>query len=624
MKNILAALFLTISTLSIAQNMSVGSFHLVQNDLTANTHGTMVHDQNGNLCALIKVETTHDGFTFDVGSLGVSEVRRVGGEVWVYVPFGVRRMTLSHPQFGVIRDYQFPCAIEKGRTYIMTLIAGTVRTIVEQATSKQFLWIELNPSDAILEINGKVKATDNGVYQELMPFGTYQYKAYCQNYHDLMGQVTISDPDNTHSLELSLRPNFGFLSINATRQPDIKGAFVYIDERYVGEIPLSNLQIASGSHKIRIIKEMYEAYNGTFTIADEEHKSISQHLTPDFADVTLQAGDNAAIYINGDFKGNGQWSGRLSCGSYIFETRKPGHIAYKMPYDITVSDNSKRIFLQGPTPIYGSLVISSTPSKSRICIDGQYIGETPKYISRQVIGEYEVTLEAKGYEKQTKTVSVTEGNESSLVFTLQKIEAQASSDKYHPNSITLRPGKSYKITPESHVKQWDSGSPSIATVNSEGVVKAISPGTTYIWATFTKGGMKMYRLNVVQTKESNIYQLDLHEDVRSFSANIASLEFAPWKIRIDMLQDGSYRYASWKNKELSEKPNIVIGNGRYTSTKVNKGVKGEIVEFLFYNYGFEYIITYENVSYGSYDKTTPISLVVKNKGKTIMIVTPDR
>ena len=78
--------------------MSVKSFYLNERDLTANTAGTMMYDQNGEVCALIKLETQLDGFTFDVGVLGVRDVRRVGGELWIYVPFGVRRMTLSHPR----------------------------------------------------------------------------------------------------------------------------------------------------------------------------------------------------------------------------------------------------------------------------------------------------------------------------------------------------------------------------------------------------------------------------------------------------------------------------------------------------------------------------------------------
>ena len=92
--------------------MSVRAFYLAETDLDANTAGTMMYDQNGEVCAIIKLETSLDGFTFDVGSLGVRDVRRVGGELWIYVPFGVRRITLSHPQLGVIRDYQFPVPIE--------------------------------------------------------------------------------------------------------------------------------------------------------------------------------------------------------------------------------------------------------------------------------------------------------------------------------------------------------------------------------------------------------------------------------------------------------------------------------------------------------------------------------
>ena len=80
-----------------AQEMSVKSFYLAETDLTANTPGTMVHDQNGNVCALIKVETTHKGFTFDVGVLGVVSVVENPAEIWVYVPFGIRKITIQHP-----------------------------------------------------------------------------------------------------------------------------------------------------------------------------------------------------------------------------------------------------------------------------------------------------------------------------------------------------------------------------------------------------------------------------------------------------------------------------------------------------------------------------------------------
>ncbi len=415
---ILSLIFCVVS--ASAQEMSVQSFALAETDLTANTPGTMKHDQNSNVAALIKVETTQKGFTFDVGMLGVIDVVEHPAEIWVYVPFGIRKMTIQHPQLGILRDYQFPCSIEKGRTYIMKLTAGTVRTVVEHTASKQFLQVRLNPSDAILEINGKVKATDGGVYEELLPFGRYQFKAYRQDYHDLDGVVEISDPDNIHSLELKLRAAFGYLSVLESGQPEIEGASVYVDERFVGQIPVRNVQLASGSHRLRVIKEMYESYNSTFTLSDEENKQLTPSLVPDFAEVSLVTDNRAEIYINGDLKGKGSWTGRLASGSYIFESHLSGHIPYKMSHDITRHDQSKTIRIQAPTPIYGSLVISSSPSGAKISINGQSVGQTPKYIANQVIGQYTVTAEMDDYETQTQMIEVTEGAEASLAFTMEK------------------------------------------------------------------------------------------------------------------------------------------------------------------------------------------------------------
>ena len=516
MKKLFILILLSIATLTHGQEMSVKSFYLAETDLTANTPGTMVYDQNGNVCALIKVETTVDGFSFDVGSLGVSEVKRVGGEIWVYVPYGIRRITLSHPQLGVVRDYQIPCPIERGRTYIMSLVAGTVKTIVEHAVSKQFLFIELDPKDAILEINDKIKATDNGIYQELLPFGKWQYKAYCQNYHDIVGVVDISDPDNTHSLNLKLKPAFGHISVLATVQPEIAGAAVYIDDRYIGEVPLNNIQINSGSHRMRIIKELYEAYNETFAISDEENKRLTPYLTPDFAEVTLTTISGADIFINGELKGNQRWSGKLPCGSYIFETRKKGHIAYKTTREITRNDHARTINIDGPTPIYGSLVISSTPAKAKVYIDSEYAGETPKYVSKQVVGEYSIRVELNGYESQTKSINITEGNEASISFVLEKSSAQLPSytdetsvpsngkRTIYSKEATIKVGEI--ITAElagEQVERWEINNfnASYVTFPSKGKLKAIKEGNIQVWG-YVNGSPKLFRLEIVNFQTS--------------------------------------------------------------------------------------------------------------------------
>ena len=118
------AAFLALSLAGVAQNMKVESFRLMENDLTAITNGTMETDQNGDVAALIKVVVNGGGYTFDVGSLGVVRTRQMPGEWWVYIPRGVQRISISHPQYGMLRNYYFEIPIQAARTYELVLNPG--------------------------------------------------------------------------------------------------------------------------------------------------------------------------------------------------------------------------------------------------------------------------------------------------------------------------------------------------------------------------------------------------------------------------------------------------------------------------------------------------------------------
>ena len=146
-----------------AQNISVASFKLLENDLTANTHGTMVRDQNGEVAALIKIVTTEKGFVFDGGMVGITKVKQEVGEVWVYVPHGIKKVTIKHEQLGVLRDYFFPVAIEKARTYEMVLTTGRVETVVTHSVNKQYVMFTVEPTNAVVELNDVPLEIDQNV-----------------------------------------------------------------------------------------------------------------------------------------------------------------------------------------------------------------------------------------------------------------------------------------------------------------------------------------------------------------------------------------------------------------------------------------------------------------------------
>jgi len=122
-----------------------------QSDLTANQQGTMVLDQNGEKCALIKIITTGTDFRFDVGSLGVRKVEQKPGEIWLYVPFGIKKIKLNHQKFGYC-EYITKVSIEKARTYVMKLHTKAV----SEGGAENFgqLTVNSNPEGAEVYLDG--------------------------------------------------------------------------------------------------------------------------------------------------------------------------------------------------------------------------------------------------------------------------------------------------------------------------------------------------------------------------------------------------------------------------------------------------------------------------------------
>ncbi|MCR4919804.1 MAG: hypothetical protein K5928_08370 [Prevotella sp.] len=161
----LAACVLT-ALVSQAQNLKVESFRELSSDLTANTYGTSKEDQNGEICALIKVVAPEQDFKFDGGSLGIEAVEQKAGEIWVYVPRRAQKLTINHQVFGVLRDYYYPVPIEGGKTYEMLLDIGTgVFVTVSPTVAKSKVYID------------REYAGEGTVYHRYMNYGKHTLQA---------------------------------------------------------------------------------------------------------------------------------------------------------------------------------------------------------------------------------------------------------------------------------------------------------------------------------------------------------------------------------------------------------------------------------------------------------------
>lgn len=102
---------------ALAQQFSVTKFRVLPNDVSAFI--TPVRDLNDEACALLKVTATPE-YAFS-SPLGIVMRKDNVGEIWLYLPKGTKKITIKHPEWGVMRDYKFEKPLESHMTYEMVI-----------------------------------------------------------------------------------------------------------------------------------------------------------------------------------------------------------------------------------------------------------------------------------------------------------------------------------------------------------------------------------------------------------------------------------------------------------------------------------------------------------------------
>ena len=420
---------------AFAQTISVKSFKALPMDRTASSLEGKRIDRNGDVAALIKVVTSETGFTFEGGTLGIVDSKQENGEVWVWIPRSSRKITIKHQQLGVLRDYRFPVEIEAESTYEMVLVTGKVEIVVQQTATEQFLVFKVTPKDAMVTVNNLPWPVNDGVAQKQVPFGEYEYRIEAPDYHPYAGRIKVNDPDNKVVLPVTLQPAFGFLKIEGDNNI-LSRSSIYIDNANGAEALRSAVKLSSGNHKVRVVHSKYKPYEQNVTIVDNETNTLRVNLNANFSTITLKVDDDADIWVNNEKKGTRTWTGDLEAGNYTIECRKTNHRPSSVKKTITENMTGEVIALQPPTPINGTLVVSSNPPMAKLIIDGKLIDETPVRINAILIGQHTLRLEKEGCAPLAKTITIEENKTLTLNETLDTgrsivVKTDRSGDKIY-------------------------------------------------------------------------------------------------------------------------------------------------------------------------------------------------
>lgn len=250
-----------------AQNISVVSFKKLDNDLTARTQ--RVNDQNGEPCALIKVEVAGDGFMFEGDGLGIVKTEHKTGEYYVYVPRGAKYLTVKHGALGVLRQYAYPEKIDKLTTYEMVLASAKVTTVVQQDAGGQFLALSVIPKNATLYIDNKIRSLDvNGEISEFLPYGKHTYRIEAASYLTETGDFTIKRESATQ-LNISLVSVLATLSVECATQ----NAEIYINQQFKSKNTWQG-NLVAGMYLIEVRLKGHHDYKQSVQLAQQEVKNI--------------------------------------------------------------------------------------------------------------------------------------------------------------------------------------------------------------------------------------------------------------------------------------------------------------------------------------------------------------
>ena len=248
-----------------------GSFKEVTGFVNINTD--IMEDDNNVLYAVVKVNTENINdkerhqLLFQGNAATFIELEYKVGEVWVYLSSKpATYLKISHPDYGST-EFWFPQDLEPKKGYEMVLVNKTQKA----SAGSGILIVSTKPENgASITLNGKPLGQITPYKNDVIASGEYEITVSKFGFGDVTKSVTINENATTR-LELEMPYLYGSLKITSEPSESI----VFIDDVECGKTPLSLDKIKYGTHKLKVVKNKWNAYYGQFDINNDSLASIN-------------------------------------------------------------------------------------------------------------------------------------------------------------------------------------------------------------------------------------------------------------------------------------------------------------------------------------------------------------
>lgn len=490
-------------------------------------------DANDNVCALIKVKPSNPmgaALVLQTGG-GLAPVpppkgatnKQSDGSWWYWLSPNTRNIFFTAA--GYKETARLGVRLEAGKVYELTLAVGAALTVIQTTSlNKAVMKLSISPKDCVVSFGtddhfdmGR-KTINDGYFDEVLRKGTYKFKIENPLYETYIGTYVLNSSSSEQTI--TLRPAFGLLCIES----DPSGADVYLDgaAQSVGKTPYTTGRLPKGKHQIQLYKEDYYGYSAELEVLPDgqEQKIPTIQLKPQFGWVTCQCDDAEALLTITDARERVMGKGKSglkvklnSRGDYRLEASKSSHASQSVTIQggSNIEGKNCLVRVEAPVPLYGTLQLSTEPSRADVFVDGKKMGQS-MFLKQLLIGEHSIELQKEGYQPMKFSVNIQKDETVDLKKTLTAGPLKKTITLVTQNAYLyldgkelafrswtgeLEIGRKYKVTTHTHTENYEDGEREIVVVeNGPNTFAVPVPAFTGGWLTIKSNG---YRIAVIQT-----------------------------------------------------------------------------------------------------------------------------
>ena len=278
------------------------------------------------------------------------------------------------------------------------------------------LLVRSSLDDIQLSIDDQEAGTVPGTIGEISR-GAHKLEFAKYRYFTLQQEVDIEGLGKTQAIDISLQPAWGQVEFSTVPE----GAELFIDERLIGQTPLSAEVLETGS-QLTLKAPGYKTQSKQVTVkagSKAEHPLIEMIVAD--GTVTINSSpQGASITIDKQFKGTTPLDVAIApFAKQQIELFLEGYLKAKQ--SVTVKPEQQAQVSVKLTPNIGTVRLNITPSDAAILVNGKRRGSGSQTLSLNA-KPHSISVEKSGYETKSMTVTPRPGHQQALTISLLTLQ----------------------------------------------------------------------------------------------------------------------------------------------------------------------------------------------------------